>query len=169
MLVALIIQKNSPQEDSYLVSLLQLIRLHAVAAWIAKAGFLHLFFLFIPVWLLTAGLYTIFASMAGARERLPDDSEDSAAQEALDDRAESPVDLPKWAEKPKKADPVLWICAILAIASLLFCLVLPFWVYTTGGEDYEQNFALFKKILIVPTLIYFVTGTVWAVKRNKAD
>jgi len=164
MLVAVIIQEDSP-----LVSLLELVRLQAVAGFVAKAGFLHLFFLFIPVWVLTAVLYIVFASMAGAREKFADDLEDSTSQQRVDKPAEPAVELPKWAEKPKKADPVLWVCAIVAIASLAVCLILPIWVYRTGGENYEQNFQWFKQILIVPTLIYFVTGTIWAVKRNKAD
>ena len=169
MVVAMIIQKDSPEKNSYLVSLLELVRLQAVADFVAKAGFLHLFFLFIPVWVLTAVLYIIFASIAGAREKFPDDPEDSTAQETVDEQAEPPVEMPKWTEEPKKTDPALWICAIAAIASLAACLILPIWVYRTGGEDYGQNFAWFKQILIVPTIIYFVTGTIWAVKRNRVD
>ena len=150
----------------------------ALASWaiamlaalvLERTGTLHLFFLFVPVWALTAVLYIVFASMAGAGQKFPDDDTDRAEQEALTQQDEEPVELPKWAKEPNKKDPVLWICAIAAIASLALCLILPFWVYTTGGEDYQQNFAWFKQILIVPTLIYFVTGTIWAVKRNKAD
>ena len=70
---------------------------------------------------------------------------------------------------PKKADVVLWICGAVALASLAACIILPIWVYMTGGEDYERNFAWFKRILIWPTLIYFIAGTIWAVKRDKAE
>jgi len=139
----------------------------ALILW--QTGTVHLFFLFVPVWVLTAVLYIVFASMAGAREKFADEPEDSTAQETFDEQTEPAVGMPKWAEKPKKTDPVLWICAIAAIASLAACLILPLWVYRTGGEDYEQNLAWFKQILIVPTLIYFLTGTIWAVKRNRVD
>jgi hypothetical protein len=64
---------------------------------------------------------------------------------------------------------VLWASGVIAVAALLTCFILPVWVFVTGGGQYEQNFAAFKNILIWPTLIYFVTGTIWAVKRNKAD
>jgi hypothetical protein len=77
--------------------------------------------------------------------------------------------MPKWTEAPKKADVVLWICGAVALASLAACIILPIWVYMTGGEDYERNFAWFKRILIWPTLIYFIAGTIWAVKRDKAE
>lgn len=165
MLVAVIIQTDSP-----LVGLLKLMRLQTVADFVAKAGFLHLFFLFIPVWLLTAVLYILFASMAGAREKFPDQTEDQPLHETPeDDEDVTPVELPDWAKKPKKADPVLWICAIIAIASLAACFILSIWVYRTGGEDYQQNFEWFKNILIVPTIIYFITGTVWVIKRDKTE
>lgn len=150
----------------------------ALASWgmamlaaliLERTGTVHLFFLFVPVWVLTAALYIIFASMAGAREKFADDLEDSTQQQTVDEQQGPPVELPKWAEKPKKSDPILWICAMAAIASLAACLILPLWVYRTGGEDYEQNFAWFKQILIVPTLIYFVTGTIWMVKRDKGE
>ena len=163
MLVAVIIQKDSP-----LVSLFELVRLQAVADFVAKAGFLHLFFLFIPVWVLTAVLYIIFAPMAGAREKFADQTEEALDQETTGETTENAAQMPKWTEAPKKTDVVLWICAIAALASLAACLILPIWVYRTGGEDYEQNFAWFKQILILPTVVYFVTGTIWAVKRDKA-
>jgi NCS1 family nucleobase:cation symporter-1 len=165
MLVAVIIQIDSP-----LVSFLNLIRLEALANIVAKAGILHLFFLFIPVWLLTALLYILFASMAGAKDKFLEKPEEQIPGEtARNQETVEPVVLPDWATKPKKTDPVLWISAIIALLSLAACFVLPIWVYTTGGEDYQQNFQFFKKILIVPTLLYFVTGTVWAVKRNKVE
>jgi len=129
----------------------------------------HLFFLFVPVWVLTALLYIIFASMAGAREKFEDDIEDSAPQKIADEQTEPPVEMPGWTEQPKNTDPVLWICAIAAIASLAACFILPIWVFRSSGENYDQNLEWFKQILIVPTLIYFLTGTIWAVKRNKVD
>jgi len=161
---AMVIQKDSP-----LVSLFNLLRLEVIANVLSKAGFLHLFFLFIPVWVLTAVLYIIFASLAGAREEFADEAAEEPTEQigAEAVQTDSSIETPSWAQAPKKTDVVLWICAIVALASLAACVVLPLWVYRTGGEDYEDNFAMFKTILIWPTLIYFVTGTIWAVKRDK--
>ncbi len=150
----------------------------AAALVLERTGTIHLFFLFVPVWVLTAVLYIIFASMAGAREKFADDAQEQPAEQITGEAAdsglghpagESKVRMPKWTEAPKKADVVLWICGAVALASLAACIILPIWVYMTGGEDYEQNFAWFKKILIWPTLIYFIAGTIWAVKRDKAE
>ncbi|MHC4191500.1 MAG: nucleoside transporter, partial [Planctomycetota bacterium] len=143
----------------------------ATALILEQTGILHLFFLFVPVWVLTAVLYIIFASMAGAREKFGEQAEEQVLQKA---GSESAVSKPKTDEQagPRSdsgKDPVLWASGIIAAAALLTCFILPVWVYVTGGSQYEQNFATFKNILIWPTLIYFVTGTMWAVKRNKAD
>jgi len=151
----------------------------ALASWgiamlaaliLEQTGTIHLFFLFVPVWILTGVLYIVFASMAGAKEKFPEQTEDETSTATPEDEETvTPVELPDWAKKPKKADPVLWICAIVAIASLAACFILPIWVYRTGGENYADNFEWFKKILIVPTILYFITGTVWAVKRDKTE
>ena len=70
-------------------------------------------------------------------------------------------------ETGKGKDPILWISKTLAIASLLACIILPIWVYIRGIEGYAQRFATFKAVLIWPTLIYFVTGTIWAIKKER--
>jgi len=143
----------------------------AAALVLERTGTVHLFFLFVPVWVLTAVLYIIFASLVGAREEFADEGAEEPTEqiEAEAAQSDSSIETPRWAQAPKKTDIMLWICAIVALASLAVCVVLPVWVYMTGGEDYEDNFATFKTILIWPTLIYFVTGTIWAVKRDKAN
>lgn len=139
------------------------------ALTLEQTGTLHLFFLFVPVWFLTAVLYIIFASMAGAREQydeqMAEQGPESAASESAPGKPKTHV-----AAEPKvdtRKDHLLWISGIIAAAALLTCLILPTWVYVTGGGQYEQNFATFKSTLIWPTLIYFVTATIWAVKRDK--
>ena len=106
--------------------------------------------------------------MAGAREKF--DEQPQVSQNVSPESSAGEPDVASWTEQKKDTgkDPVLWISGIVAIAALLTCLGLPIWVYVTGGSRYEQNFATFKNILVWPTLIYFVTGTIWAVKRNKS-
>jgi NCS1 family nucleobase:cation symporter-1 len=142
----------------------------ATALILEQTGTLHLFFLFVPVWLLTAVLYIIFASMAGARERFDEQPEEQVPRNVSPESSAGEPDVASWTEQKKDTgkDPLLWISGIFAVAALLACLILPIWVFVTGGSQYEQNFATFKNILIWPTLIYFVAGTIWAVKRNKS-
>jgi len=149
----------------------------AAALVLERTGTIHLFFLFVPVWLLTAALYTVFAAIGGAREKPTEPPEGPVectkedvfgVQAPAEQPAEPPVEIPKWAKPPRKIDAALWVSGIIAVAALAVCLALPFWVYTTGGEDYQQNFAWFKKVLIWPSLVYFVSGTIWAVRKDKA-
>ncbi len=129
----------------------------AAALILVRTGILHLFFLFVPVWLLTAVLYTIFASMAGAKEKFPEEAEeqtpDSAASEPTAPLNSTNPALARKSganEKPQDgSDIVLLISGIVAVGALLACVVLPIWVYVDDG--YEQHLEIFKKVLIWPT------------------
>ena len=132
----------------------------AIAMILRITGRMHEFFVFLPTWFITAILYTLFAAMAGAREKLPElvlqpisrTTPTSAEQK-------SPV---------KKTDTAIWFWGIGALASLLVCLVLPIWVYFSSPDAYEKNLAMFKSVLIWLTLIHFISATGWAIKRERA-
>ena len=131
----------------------------AVAMVLRVTGTMHEFFVFLPTWFLTAILYTVFAAMAGARERLPE-------------LAIQPIGKPGHApsgEKPaeKKLDTAARVWGIVALGSLIVCFILPIWVYASAGDQYQQNMATFKSILIWPTLIHFVSATAWAIKKER--
>jgi NCS1 family nucleobase:cation symporter-1 len=132
----------------------------AAALWLERTGTLHLFFLFVPTWLLTAALYIVFASIAGAREDL---GKPEIAWEAAQPKAPRHIEQ----KRPGGMDAGLWVTGIAAAVSLLLCLILPIWVYASGGPKYEQNLTMFKHILIWPSLIYFVAGTAWMVLKEK--
>jgi len=132
----------------------------AIAMTLRMTGTMHEFFVFLPTWFITAILYTLFASMAGAREKLPE-----LVIQSVSKAARAPAEQKS---AVKKADTVVWFWGIVALASLIVCLVLPIWVYISGGEKYPQNFAAFKSVLVWPTLIHFVSATGWAIKRERA-
>jgi NCS1 family nucleobase:cation symporter-1 len=132
----------------------------AIAMTLRMTGTMHEFFVFLPTWFITAILYTLFASMAGAREKLPE-----LVIQSVSKAAHAPAEQKS---AVKKADTAVWFWGIVALASLVVCLVLPIWVYVSGGMQYQQNFAAFKSVLIWPTLIHFVSATGWAIKREKA-
>lgn len=143
----------------------------AIAAALAleRTATLHLFFLFVPVCVLTAVLYLVFSLMAGAREKFTwQDREKTNENEICNPvPAEALIEIQARHTSKSGKDAVLWISGIIVVASLLACLILPVWVYITAGSSYDQNFATFRNVLICPTLIYFVAGTIWAVKIDK--
>jgi NCS1 family nucleobase:cation symporter-1 len=132
----------------------------ASAILLVKTKTLHLFFLFVPTWVITSVLYIVFSSLAGAREKF-------ISQEQAAVSPASPQKKEIAPEAAKKTDLVLWISAVAACLSLLACIALPIWVYFARPEDYGHRLSFFKAILIYPTLIYFVTGTIWAIKKDK--
>jgi NCS1 family nucleobase:cation symporter-1 len=125
-----------------------------------KLGFLHLFFLFLPTWFITAILYTVFAAMAGAREKLPE-----LVLQPLSKTAYTPAEQKS---AVKKTDTVVWFWGIMAFASLFVCLMLPIWVYFSPPDAYQKNLVTFKSVLLWPTLIHFVSAVAWAIKKEKA-
>jgi cytosine permease len=135
----------------------------AVAITLKELQILHLFFLFIPVWLLTSILYIVFAAVAGARNVDSDNLEEyNASKTTVTNGISQEKDRQK-----EGIDTGLLISRILALGSLAVCVILPIWIFIGGPESYDQRFAIFKSILIWPTLLYFVTGTIWAAKKDK--
>jgi cytosine permease len=138
----------------------------AAALILEQTGTLHLFFLFVPVWLLTSVLYIIFASMAGARDKFGDKTEEpSQGSKSSTEEEQTKFQMTQTTSK----DSILLVCGIVALASLLACLILSIRVYTCGGPGYTEALGSFKRILIVPTLIYFVFGTVWIFMKDKQE
>ncbi len=132
----------------------------AIAMTLRMTGRMHEFFVFLPTWFVTAILYTLFAVMAGAREKLPElvlKPVGKAASVSVEQKS-----------AVKKADTSVWFWGIVALASLVVCIVLPLWVYFSSPDAYEKNLVAFKSVLIWPALIHFVGATAWAIKREKA-
>ncbi len=139
----------------------------AVAITLQRTGTLHLFFLFVPVWLLTSVLYIIFASMAGAREKfdkIEEQTEPARSLKSTSKTERQPV-TPQVASK----DYIMWFFGMVALASLLACLILSIQVYTSGDPGYTKALGSFKQVLLVPTLIYFVSGTAWIFLKDKKE
>ncbi|MFP4500131.1 MAG: purine-cytosine permease family protein [Candidatus Hydrogenedentota bacterium] len=124
-----------------------------------------LFYLFIPVWFLTMLLYIALASFMGARETYP------LTEEEVDpdlQKAHAQHNQPVPQEPPAPGGPVLLLARVVAIGALAVCAIWPIWIYFQGGDGFAERFATFRNWLIVPTVIYFIAGTTWAVKRDKA-
>ena len=150
----------------------------ALISWFAGLGFalvlyyglgVSLFYLFLPTWFVAMILYIALASVMGARDRYPE-AEAAAAQPAGKtapprdtEAAPAEATLP-----PPKHDPVLWVARVVAVAALAVCLLWPIWIYIQGVDGFEARFDAFRTWLIVPTLVYFVFGTMWAIRRDRA-
>jgi len=116
---------------------------------------IHLFFLFLPVWLLTIVLYIILASMAGARGV-------SAGADEIKPTVPAKAAVKAQPEKSTGGQSaIVWLAGAIAAASLAACVIMPVWVFLSDAANYTSNLEYFRKWLIVPTLVYFVSGTYW--------
>jgi len=132
----------------------------AMVLW--TTGTIHLFFLFVPVYILTAVLYISLAAVAGAKEVFPEKTGDIAG---VPTRAAPEVNA-----SPPTANgnsSIVWFSGVLALSALLACLIMPIWVFMSGTESYAEHLVWFKKWLILPTVIYFVSGTTWQILRDR--
>ncbi len=153
----------------------------ALISWIAAIGFalllertgtLHLFFLFLPVYLLTSLLYIGLASLEGARGTPGEMSEEDGKP------AHSPDPIPR-EDRAEGGTPaasgsgMARLPGLIAAAALIACFVMPLLVSLAGPEGHAANLARLREWLILPSLIYFVAGTIfyirWQRSRDRAS
>jgi NCS1 family nucleobase:cation symporter-1 len=131
----------------------------AVVAW--QGGFVHLFFLALPVWLLTAIVYTVLSALAGAREALPAEEPPERAPAAAAPGSGGRV------EPPAPRTPAWAATGLVTLATLLTLLVLPFWVFASGPGEWEPRLSTFKTVAAALTFVYFVAGVAWMRENEK--
>ena len=123
---------------------------------------LHLFFLFVPVYVLTIVLYVVLAALLGARQAT------GTAEHRQDTHAaRRPAAHPAAALQAARRGAAFWISGLAALGTLVACLALSGVVWLAGMQDYDNNMAWFKRWLLVPTLAYFVAATCWQLSRTR--
>ena len=118
----------------------------------------HLFFLFIPVWILTAVVYLGLARLAGAAQPV--------SEPAIVEPIVTPV-AP--AADPDRADPrppgekgmLYYASGSVALASLVLCLLLPLRLLLSDGDGYTDRLTGFHLRLFWTTVVYFISSTIW--------
>ena len=138
----------------------------ALALGLHLTDTLHLFFLFVPVYVLTVVAYIVLAALGGARGPLPQ-AAGAAPDAAGCDRDAVPA-MAEGSSRPHR-DAIFWISGLIALISLIACIVLGLRVYLAAEADYAECLAWFKRWLIVPTLVYFVSATLWQVRRMRTN
>ena len=94
--------------------------------------------------------------MAGAREKFANEPQEPAAsQRSAEPKAVS--EQPKTIQERYGKDKVLLVCAIVASASLVACIIIPLWTYFAASDVYSKDLALFKNLLIYSAEILLLT------------
>jgi cytosine permease len=153
-------QKNTTNIAAVTTWLVSLV----LALYLEIGGTLHLFFLLIPIWIFATLLYIVLASAMGARDIYAQaaDMESAEKQRQADEKAFLENDALRSAESPTKNTKAGFLVArVTAYLSLAACAVMSVRVYLGSDLDW------FRTWLIVPTLIYFVSATVWIIEKEK--
>jgi NCS1 family nucleobase:cation symporter-1 len=129
-----------------------------------RAGVLHLFYLFIPVYALTSVLYIALAWFWGARKAYP-----AGPPEPV------PVHSPteQSAQPQEGSNPLLkWASGLVALASLVISVAVPLSVAFAGMDGFALRHEAMKSWLTVAMLVYFASGTVfyhcWEKEKGRA-
>lgn len=164
---ALLFQLDVVGNNSYLVKILNGLGAGGVAEAIGALGFIHLFYMFIPVWLLSIVLYIVFAGMAGAKTDYPEAAVAEQREQDRIDRGKAHIAAKDEGQPTTK----LQVARVISLLMLGFILVWPIIVYASGeqfgGPGFMSAWETFKTWLVLPTLIYFVSATIWAIERDK--
>jgi len=135
-----------------------------LALYLERSGTLHLFFLLTPIWFFATLLYIGLASVMGARGVYSEaaDMEAAEKQRQMEEKAFLENDSAKAAEmSAKNTNTSFLVARLTAYLSLLACAAMSVQVYLGGDLNW------FRTWLIAPTLIYFVSATVWISQKEK--
>lgn len=132
----------------------------AVGAILLAEGSLHLFTLFIPGWLASFIAYPLLCKAAGVEREVGIDHYEAAygpVQPAENPGTTQTEHVPVNIRSP-------WYVA--AVACLLIILGTAGWAWTRGDEAIV-HLDTFQILIVVPTVVYFISATLWMRNRRK--
>ncbi len=148
----------------------------ALVAWAAAvlvcfglwtSELVHVVFLPVPGWLLTAIVYTALAALAGARRQSPGEFRSSPAQRTPDpipgrSAADTALPTSSWSA-------VQVVSGVIGVATLALCLGLALWVGLMGEEGYPLRLATFKSYLAAASLAHLAAAAVWVLRSEQRE
>ncbi len=132
-----------------------------------RSEFLHVVFLPVPGWLLTAILYTVLAALAGARREGSREVHPSAP-EAVSRPAVAASAAPDRVARSSRS-AVQIVSGVIGVLSLAVCLGLALWVGLMGEEGYDLRLATFKNYLAVASLVHLTAAAIWVLRSEQTE
>jgi cytosine permease len=127
--------------------------LGSVVLW--QTGAVHLFFLAVPAWLVSALLFAVLVKFTAKPE------------EAGAPKPESPAAVghqpPPPPPSPPPLTPFTRAAGVVALFALITCLALPLGVFFTSSAALHDSF---KTLLLIASILYFVSGSIWIYRQT---
>lgn len=135
------------------------------ALGLTSSGLAHLFFVAIPIWCLTAVLYTLSSAVA-SKGRGPAES----AAESQGGRPQSAGPSRSSPERDRGQSAFTGSSAVVAgvaVASLLVCVALPVWVFLSGQQGYEGRIGACQTGLAVASVVHLASAAFWVLRTER--
>ncbi len=133
------------------------------AAW--RWELMHVVFIAIPGWGLTAVLYAAFAAVAGARKEA---SRELRPFEPQSTPSPAAAASPAHDRAGNSRRSALHIASgVIGGLSLAICLALALWVGLAGEAGYLQNLANFKAYLAVASVVHLTAAAIWVLRAEQ--
>jgi purine-cytosine permease-like protein len=135
----------------------------ALVCW--RTGWLHLFFLVIPVWIVTAFSYLVLAGLGGAARRKDNQDKSSSAEvpsAPLASEGAGKQQNEDAATVPSRGKLLTYVFGFAAFVCLLGSLAFAWFVFA-GYVERESV----KPTLLYLAIAYFVTGTIYVSLRER--
>lgn len=133
----------------------------AVGLALERAGVLHLFYLFVPVYLLTMVSYLALASIAGARVPAP---AGASGIPGIERRGMAPA--PPSVVRGGSLVVAAGVCAAVALVA---CVWLPLRMLSLDAAGVAASLPVLQASLLVATMVYLAAGTGFYLLRYGAD
>ncbi|WP_236688029.1 purine-cytosine permease family protein [Photobacterium angustum] len=134
-----------------------------------QMGLLHLFFLFVPTYLLSIAVYIMLAKSMGAADNYTE--QEAEYHNELKQREIYHAEQARSEEikrtEVKPASMLEKVSGAIALASLIAMVIAALKVWGAGA-DYTSSFKSFKAFAMYPTVIYFISATTWITLREKS-
>lgn len=136
-----------------------------LACYLHFAGILHLFFVPLPIWFLTAGAYTVLSMLSGAKSPAQFTAANRSVQtELARATVESSGEVASIAEEYKSS----WLYSIvgyIALLALVACIGLALWVAFAEGRPYAERLASYRVWLAWASVTHLVACAIWVMTK----
>jgi purine-cytosine permease-like protein len=129
----------------------------AIGLWFSNT--LHEFFIAIPLWFVSAALYTAFSARAGARSGGSTTVQDVADTERPSPPLSAHRRRPTW----------LYAVGLVALATLTFQIGLPVWILLDDVASWDSNLHRYHFWLGATSIVHLATIAVWVLYVERSD